>query len=66
MGDTVLGVIEVKTWWARAGIPVGLALFALRFLTQLIQLITQDVLLEEAAINDNAALEPAEDEKNYA
>ncbi len=49
MGDTVLGIIEVKTWWARAGIPVGLALFSLRFLIQLVQLIAQDVLLEDAA-----------------
>ncbi|MCT8162114.1 TRAP transporter small permease [Pseudoruegeria sp. SHC-113] len=49
MGDTVLGIIEVKTWWARAGIPVGLALFSTRFLIQLIDLIKNDVLLEEAA-----------------
>ncbi|MGH1466065.1 MAG: TRAP transporter small permease [Cognatishimia sp.] len=52
MGDTVLGVIEVKTWWARAGIPVGLALFSLRFLIQLGRVITEDVLLEEAAIEE--------------
>lgn len=52
MGDTVLGVIEVKTWWARAGIPVGLALFALRFLIQLCRLITEDELLEEGAIRE--------------
>ncbi|TCK99299.1 TRAP-type C4-dicarboxylate transport system permease small subunit [Shimia isoporae] len=64
MGDTVLGVIEVKTWWARAGIPVGLALFALRFLTQLICLFTKNELLEEAAVNDIAALAPVEDEKS--
>lgn len=48
MGDTVLGIIEVKTWWARAGIPIGLALFSLRFLTQLIHLITKNELFEEA------------------
>ncbi|MBT0959421.1 TRAP transporter small permease [Alphaproteobacteria bacterium KMM 3653] len=52
MGDTVLGIIEVKTWWARAGIPIGLALFSLRFLTQLIHLITKDQLFEEAGVND--------------
>ncbi len=62
MGDTVLGIIEVKTWWARAGIPVGLALFALRFLTQLINLLTNDVLLEEAAKDENAPLEATENE----
>lgn len=49
LGDTVLGVIEVKTWWARAGIPVGLALFSLRFLSQLFRLIARDELCEEAA-----------------
>lgn len=63
MGDTVLGVIEVKTWWARAGIPLGLGLFALRFLTQLIALISRNQLLEEAAIYDDAADLPAEGEK---
>lgn len=63
MGDTVLGIIEVKTWWARAGIPVGLALFSLRFLIQLIHLITKDVLLEEAAANDFAAQEIVEEGK---
>lgn len=47
LGDTILGIIEVKTWWARAGIPIGLALFSLRFLTQLIQLITRNELFEE-------------------
>ncbi len=63
MGDTVLGIIEVKTWWARAGIPVGLALFSLRFLIQLIHLFTNDVLLEEAATNEVALQEAAEEEK---
>lgn len=64
MGDTVLGIIEVKTWWARAGIPVGLALFSTRFLIQLIHLTKNDVLFEEAA---HAAVAPqgrAEEEKN--
>ena len=49
MGDTILGIVEVKTWWARAGIPIGLALFSLRFLTQLINLIVKNELLEETA-----------------
>ncbi|MFY0597823.1 MAG: TRAP transporter small permease [Cognatishimia sp.] len=52
MGDTVLGIIEVKTWWARAGIPVGLALFSLRFLVQLINLILNNELLEDAAVGE--------------
>lgn len=52
MGDTVLGIIEVKTWWARAGIPIGLALFALRFLTQLVHLITKNELFEDSGVND--------------
>ncbi|GLQ36167.1 hypothetical protein GCM10007939_24510 [Amylibacter marinus] len=47
MGDTILGIIEVKTWWARAGIPIGLALFSFRFLTQLINLIVNNELFEE-------------------
>lgn len=62
MGDTVLGIIEVKTWWARAGIPIGLALFALRFLLQLINLFTKDELLEEAAENEFAPQATAEEE----
>ena len=49
LGDTVLGAIEVKTWWARAGVPVGCALFSLRFLTQLCRLITTGELYEETA-----------------
>ena len=63
MGDTVLGIIEVKTWWARAGIPVGLALFSLRFLIQFVQLITSNVLLEEAAQDEAVRWQVAEDEK---
>lgn len=64
MGDTVLGIIEVKTWWARAGIPVGLALLSTRFLIQLIDLIKNDVLLEEAAETEFAPDIRAEEEKN--
>ncbi|WP_368185908.1 TRAP transporter small permease [Aestuariibius sp. HNIBRBA575] len=63
MGDTILGIVEVKTWWARAGIPIGLALFSLRFLIQLSHVITKDVLLEEAAKHEFATQEPDEDEK---
>lgn len=63
MGDTVLGVIEVKTWWARAGIPVGLALFSLRFLAQFINLIRNNELLEDAVSTENASVEAAEGEK---
>ncbi len=62
MGDTILGIVEVKTWWARAGIPVGLALFSLRFLIQLIRLLTHNELLEEAAVTEQAPQETAEDE----
>ena len=49
LGDTVLGVIEVQTWWARAAVPVGCALFSLRFLTQLCCLVTSGELYEETA-----------------
>lgn len=63
MGDTILGIVEVKTWWARAGIPIGLALFSLRFLTQLINLITRNELLEETAVNEFPHQETAEDEE---
>ncbi len=63
MGDTILGIVEVKTWWARAGIPIGLALFSLRFLTQLIHLITKNELLEETAINEFPHQVSADDEE---
>lgn len=63
LGDTILGIVEVKTWWARAGIPVGLALFTLRFLTQLIHLIAKDELFEETGIHE---LPPQETAKNEA
>lgn len=63
MGDTVLGIIEVKTWWARVGIPVGLALFSLRFLIQLTHLITKDELLEEAALAETSSHEASEEGK---
>lgn len=63
LGDTILGIVEVKTWWARAGIPIGLALLTLRFLTQLSCLITNNTLLEEAAVNEYSPQESAEDEK---
>lgn len=63
MGDTVLGVVEVKTWWARAGIPVGLGLFSTRFLIQLIRLTTNDVLLEDATEAEFAPQGRTEEEK---
>ena len=47
LGDTVLGAIEVKTWWARAGVPAGCGLLSLRFLTQLINLLAKGHLYEE-------------------
>ena len=40
MGDTMLGAIEIHTWWARAGVPAGCALFSLRFFTQFCCLVT--------------------------
>ena len=49
MGDTVLGAIEIKTWWARAGVPAGCALFSLRFFAQLCCLLTNGELYEETA-----------------
>lgn len=64
LGDTVLGIVEVKTWWARAGIPVGLALFTARFLLQLINLFKNNVLLEEAATDEFPPQDTTEDEKN--
>jgi TRAP-type C4-dicarboxylate transport system permease small subunit len=62
MGDTILGIVEVKTWWARAGIPIGLALFSIRFLTQLITLVTKNELLEETSVTEFPHQDPAEDE----
>lgn len=64
MGDTVLGVVEVKTWWARAGIPVGLGLLSTRFLIQLVHLTKNDVLLEEAVEAEFAPQRRTEEEKN--
>ncbi|WP_299926235.1 TRAP transporter small permease [uncultured Pelagimonas sp.] len=63
MGDTILGIVEVKTWWARVGIPVGLALFSLRSFLQLSRLITNNELLEDAAVAEFAPQETAEDER---
>ena len=60
LGDTVLGVIEVKTWWARASVPVGCAFFSLRFLTQLCCLVTSGELYEETAVRE---LVPQESEQ---
>jgi TRAP-type C4-dicarboxylate transport system permease small subunit len=62
LGDTVLGAIEVKTWWARAGVPVGCALFSLRFLTQLCCLVTSGELLEEIAQRRFVPQDPVEQE----
>jgi TRAP-type C4-dicarboxylate transport system permease small subunit len=52
LGDTVLGAIEVTTWWARAGVSVGCALFSLRFLTQLCCLVASGELYEEAVARE--------------
>ena len=49
LGDTVLGVIQVQTWWAHAAVPAGCILFSLRFLTQFICLVASGELYEETA-----------------
>jgi TRAP-type C4-dicarboxylate transport system permease small subunit len=54
LGDTVLGTIQIETWWARAGVPVGCAMLALRFLTQFLRLITSGELYEEKAASEAA------------
>lgn len=54
LGDTILGVIEVKTWWARASVPIGCAFFSLRFLTQFCCLVTSGDLYEETAMRERA------------
>ena len=59
LGDTVLGTIQIETWWARAGVPVGCALFALRFLTQFLRLATTGELYEENAAREAAERTPA-------
>lgn len=61
LGDTVLGAIEVKTWWARAGVPVGCALFSLRFLTQFCCLVASGELLEETAARKFERHDPVEE-----
>ena len=60
LGDTVLGTIEIQTWWARAGVPVGCGLLALRFLTQFLRLATTGELYEEVAARQAAARLEAE------
>ncbi len=62
LGDTVLGTIEIQTWWARAGVPVGCALLALRFLTQFLRLVTRGELYEEDAARIAAERTSAEQE----
>ena len=62
MGDTMLGAIEIHTWWARAGVPAGCALFSLRFLTQLCCLVTSGELYEETAARNFVTLEAVESE----
>lgn len=62
LGDTVLGVIQVQTWWARAGVPVGCALFSLRFLTQFCQLIASGELYEEIAAQEFVLHETTDEE----
>jgi TRAP-type C4-dicarboxylate transport system permease small subunit len=61
LGDTVLGTIEIETWWARAGVPVGCGMLALRFLTQFLRLATSGELYEENAAR--AAVERARAEQ---
>ena len=62
LGDTVLGTIEIKTWWARAGVPVGCGLLALRFLTQFLRLVTTGDLYEDVAARQRAERAVAEQE----
>ncbi|MGI9350347.1 MAG: TRAP transporter small permease [Rhizobiaceae bacterium] len=62
LGDTVLGVIQVQTWWARAGVPVGCALFSLRFLTQFCRLIASGELYEEVAAREFVPQDPTDQE----
>ena len=49
LGDTILGAIQVETWPARAGIPIGCGMLALRLLVQLSRLLRHGELYEEAA-----------------
>ena len=62
LGDTVLGTIQIETWWARAGVPVGCAMLALRFLTQFLRLATSGELYEEEAAREAAERTPAQQE----
>ncbi len=62
LGDTVLGTIQIETWWARAAVPVGCAMLALRFLTQFLRLATSGELYEEKAAREVAESTPAEQE----
>ena len=63
LGDTVLGAIQVETWWSRAGVPIGCLMFGLRFLTQFLRLVTSGELYEETAARENAALDQAVQEQ---
>ena len=62
MGDTMLGAIEIHTWWARAGVPAGCAMFSLRFFTQFCCLVTSGELYEETAARDFVTYEAVEPE----
>ena len=64
MGDTMLGAIEIHTWWARAGVPAGCAMFPLRFLTQLCCLMTSGELYEETAERDYVPQEAEQPENS--
>jgi TRAP-type C4-dicarboxylate transport system permease small subunit len=37
-GDTLLGAIQVPTWWARMAIPIGLGIATVRLVVQLVQI----------------------------
>jgi TRAP-type C4-dicarboxylate transport system permease small subunit len=39
MGDVLLGVIPVPTWWSRMAMPIGLSIATVRLVVQLVQVI---------------------------
>lgn len=45
MGDTLLGAIPVKTWWARMAIPIGLGVVTVRLIVQLVQVVRGEMEL---------------------
>lgn len=43
MGDTLVGAIQVKTWWSRLAMPIGLGIVTVRLVVQMVQTVRREV-----------------------